>query len=127
MANLRRHIIGVVVLLGLAVHMPVMASGYNRPMPTIPEPRSAEQTFSMPMAATLVLDRIDVNCPIALTVSLNRSRRTITQWTQPTSLSGTLCFSNLLTNTIRDQIHITQGLFVNFPSEQVSFPFHVFW
>ncbi|MCQ2347767.1 MAG: hypothetical protein MJZ65_01095 [Paludibacteraceae bacterium] len=118
----------MLILLGLAVHMSVLASGYDsRPVSTTPEPHSATATLSVPMAATVVLDRIDVHCPVALTVSLNRSRRTITQWTPATSLSGAIAFSNLLTNTIKGQIHIAQGLFVNFPSEQISFPFHAFW
>lgn len=127
MKKLRRHIIGILVLLGLAVHMPVMAGGYIDHSATTPEPHSSQQTLSLPMAATLVLDRIDVTCPAALTISLNRYRRTNTQWTQPTSSEGVLCFSGLLTSHIKDQLLIAQGLFVNFPSEQISFPFHVFW
>ena len=128
MEKLHRHIIGVFVLLGLAVHAPVMAGGYSdHSAPITPEPHSATQTLSMPMAAALVLDKIDVTCPAALTISLHRYRRTNTQWTQPTSLSGTLCFSHLLTSHIKDQLLIAQGLLINFPSEQISFPFHVFW
>lgn len=128
MEKSRRHIIGILVLFGLAVHLPVMAGGYSdHSAPTTPAPHSSQQTLSMPMAATLVLDRIDVTCPAASIVSLNRSRRVTTQWTQPTPSEGILCFSHLLTNHIKDQLLIAQGLFVNFPSEQISFPFHVFW
>ncbi len=123
-----KHIIGILALFVLAAHMLVSAGVHvSHFVPTTPRSNSAEQTLSIPMAATLVLDRIDVSCPTSSTISFNRSRRPVTQWTQPTSLLGVLWFSNLLTSDIKGQLHIVKGLLINFPSEKIPFPFHVFW
>lgn len=87
-----------------------------------------ESAISMPMAAAITMDRVEISCPPSPITILHRSRRTQYQHFHPTPLCHAQSISAKKNNR-KDQWRwcLIWYEHINFPPEQIAFPFDVFW
>lgn len=114
----------LVVVLSLVGHLSVAAA----PCQSQPSrPQSNQCTISMPMEAGIVMEQTEINTPSAPVSTIGRSRRTISQLTNPTPMTYAQYMYHTVTKYLLAILYREKWIIINLPSEHISYPFHSFW
>lgn len=119
-----RYLTLLILLMGGMTQTSIVAS-YCKPLPAIPQ--SDYATISMPMAATLVLEHSEINCPSSPITLLNRYRRSNSHISQLSLHAITHNCMNNWKNILSKSLELVHFIVINFPSEKISYPFNAFW
>lgn len=92
-----------------------------------PAPTSEQCTISTPLEAVVVMEQTEINAPVSPTTVIKRSRRTISQLTNPTPVTYSQYVHCSFAKYLQTQLNREKGIILNLPAEQISYPFHSFW
>lgn len=118
-----RHITLLIFFMMLPTHLVVAATHYTN----LPTPQSEQCTISVPRDAILVLEQTEINSPSAPISVISRSRRTISQLTNPTPMTYAQYVFYCSDIYAQTYWHCGRRIIINLPSEQIPYPFHSFW
>ncbi|MCQ2311758.1 MAG: hypothetical protein MJZ64_08455 [Paludibacteraceae bacterium] len=124
MKQLWKYTLLLTLLMSFSDHLLVAASCCHA-LP--PQPQSEQGTISMPLEVVVVIEKTEISSPYIPTSVIGRSRRTISQLTNPAPVTYAQYVFYNLAKYAQENWHYGRRIIINLPSEQIPYPFHSFW